>query len=196
MSKITVFELIHALSGIADPNETVASLSVDAAGSVRLNGRDIISPDEEAPREDPLGRGTLVVEYSDDVELWTDGACSGNPGPGGWAYCLVKDGRNVGQDSGYAPETTNNRMEMQAVIAGLARLHAGATVTVRTDSQLIVDTIQKGWKRKKNCDLWTQLDAAIARHDAVTFQHVKGHDGQRWNEHVDQLAVAQYQQRQ
>ncbi|MBK1666957.1 hypothetical protein CKO28_02725 [Rhodovibrio sodomensis] len=155
-----------------------------------------MAADEAGDLEDPLGRDTLAVDLSDGIELWTDGACSGNPGPGGWAYCLVKDGQKVGEDAGYAPETTNNRMEMQGVIAGLDRLHAGATVTVRTDSQLIVDTIQKGWKRKKNCDLWTQLDAAIARHDQVTFEHVRGHKGVHWNEHVDQLAVAQYQQRQ
>lgn len=190
MSRPTVFQLIHILSAVSDPNETVEALTVAANGAITLNGR-VLAGNEDSSEINPASVGG---NSADRIELWTDGACSGNPGPGGWAYCLIVNGKFATEDAGYAADTTNNRMEMQAVITGLDRLDPGLRVTVYTDSQLIVDTIQKGWKRKKNCDLWTRLDAAIARHEQVTFQHVRGHNGTHWNEHVDQLAVAQYQQ--
>jgi ribonuclease HI len=193
MSKITVFQMIHALSGVADPNEAVTSLDIGPHGSIRLNGRDIMASDEAVDLEDPLGRDMQAVDLCDGIELWTDGACAGNPGPGGWAFCVVQGGRLIEEKGGYHPETTNNRMEMQALIEGLNRLHPGATVTVKTDSQLIVNTITQGWKRKANRDLWSEIDAALDRHHRVTFEHVKGHNGEEWNERVDRLAVGQYQ---
>jgi ribonuclease HI len=141
-------------------------------------------------------------------ELWTDGACSGNPGPGGWAAILVArdvDGMIVKQLelSGGAAATTNNRMELQAVIEGLQALRRAAAVIVHTDSSYVMDAITKrwyegwrarGWKTAakqpvKNRELWEALLALLDLHD-VTWTKVKGHAGVGLNERCDELAVA------
>ncbi len=131
------------------------------------------------------------------VELFTDGACSGNPGPGGWAALLRYNGVEK-EISGGERETTNNRMEMIAVIEGLSALKKTSRVTVYTDSQYVqrgVTEWMKGWKAKgwpdriKNQDLWLRIDALVTRHD-VKFVWVRGHDGHIENERVDKLAVA------
>jgi ribonuclease HI len=142
------------------------------------------------------------------VELWTDGACSGNPGPGGWAAILVArrpDGRAARQLelSGADPATTNNRMELQAVIEGLRALQRPTQVCVHIDSSYVMDAITKrwhvgwaarGWRTAakqpvKNQDLWEALLAELARHE-VTWQKVRGHAGVALNERCDELAVA------
>ncbi len=142
------------------------------------------------------------------VELWTDGACSGNPGPGGWAAVLVArrdDGSAVKQTelSGGAPATTNNRMELQAVIEGLRALKRESTVTVHIDSSYVMDAIAKrwivGWQKRgwktvakqpvKNRELWEELLVQLDRHD-VTWKKVRGHAGVELNERCDELAVA------
>jgi len=138
---------------------------------------------------------TAVSPSSDAVEIWTDGACSGNPGPGGYAAILLaygKDGRVLKerQIAGCARDTTNNRMEITAVIEGLKALTRPSKLTVVTDSRYVMNTITKGWKRKKNHDLWDQLDAMSARHQ-VSWEYVKGHAGHEYNERCDKLAVAQ-----
>ncbi|PZQ46016.1 MAG: ribonuclease HI [Micavibrio aeruginosavorus] len=131
------------------------------------------------------------------VELFTDGACSGNPGPGGWAALLRYNGHEK-EISGGELDTTNNRMEMTAVIEGLAALKKPSTVTVYTDSQYVqrgVTEWMKGWKAKgwpsriKNQDLWLRIDSALQTH-SVKFVWVRGHDGHIENERVDKLAVA------
>lgn len=131
------------------------------------------------------------------VEIFTDGACSGNPGPGGWAALLRYNGHEK-ELSGGEPQTTNNRMEMMAVIEGLAALKKPSTVTLFTDSQYVqrgVTEWMKGWKAKgwperiKNQDLWLRIDSALQVHD-VKFVWVRGHDGHIENERVDKLAVA------
>jgi len=131
------------------------------------------------------------------VEIFTDGACSGNPGPGGWAALLRYNGHEK-EISGGEHETTNNRMEMMAVIMGLTALKKPSTVTLYTDSQYVqrgVTEWMKGWKAKgwpariKNQDLWQRIDAAIQVHK-VKFVWVRGHDGHEENERVDKLAVA------
>ena len=131
------------------------------------------------------------------VEMFTDGACSGNPGPGGWAALLRYNGHEK-ELSGGEKETTNNRMEMMAVIEGLAALKKPSKVTLYTDSQYVqkgVTEWMKGWKAKgwpdriKNQDLWKRIDSAINVHD-VKFVWVRGHDGHAENERVDKLAVA------
>lgn len=144
-----------------------------------------------------------------EVMLFTDGGCSGNPGPGGWAYILkhTVTGK-VSESSGGDPATTNNRMELQAVIEGLKRLTRHTAVCVVTDSGYVKDGITKwmqnwkrnGWKRKegnklvpvKNIELWQELDALVQKHD-VSFEWVKGHAGHPENERCDELAVAAYQ---
>jgi len=142
------------------------------------------------------------------IELWTDGACSGNPGPGGWAAILLArgaDGRITKQVelSGGDPATTNNRMELQAVISGLQALERPAALTVHIDSSYVMDAIVKGWhvgwvKRGwktaakqpvKNRELWEELLALVERH-TITWHKVKGHAGVALNERCDELAVA------
>ena len=136
-----------------------------------------------------------------EVEIFTDGACRGNPGPGGWAAILRY--RGVEKElSGYDPGTTNNRMEMMAAIAGLEALKRPCQVRLYSDSQYLRDGITKwinGWKRRgwltadkrpvKNVDLWQRLDLAAARH-VITWEWVRGHAGHPENERVDALARA------
>ena len=150
----------------------------------------------------------IAVPPATAIELWTDGACSGNPGPGGWAAILVArgpDGTVAKQVelSGADPATTNNRMELQAVISGLQALERPARLTVHIDSSYVMDAIVKGWhhgwvKRGwqtaakqpvKNRELWEQLLALVERH-TITWHKVKGHAGVALNERCDELAVA------
>lgn len=126
------------------------------------------------------------------VDIFTDGACSGNPGPGGYGVILRYKGVNK-ELSGGEPNTTNNRMELTAVITGLAALKEPCEVTLYSDSRYIIDAIQKGWMRNAkepalNSDLWEQLLGLLERHP-VTFVWVKGHAGHPENERCDQLAV-------
>jgi ribonuclease HI len=136
---------------------------------------------------------------SNVVEVFTDGACKGNPGPGGWGVVL-RVGQRVKELYGGEPATTNNRMELTAVIQGLAALTRPCKVRVSTDSQYvqkgishwIVDWKRRGWRtadRKpvKNIDLWQQLDTLAARHE-VEWLWVKGHAGHPENERADELA--------
>lgn len=129
------------------------------------------------------------------ITLYSDGACSGNPGPGGYAAILVATdatGTAVNEHvvSGGAADTTNNRMEIMAVIAGLEALTQPTQVLIVSDSQYVIYTMTKNWKRNKNGDLWQRLDALCARHK-VSWKYVKGHAGHEYNERCDKLAVAQ-----
>lgn len=136
-----------------------------------------------------------------DVTIYTDGACSGNPGPGGWGAILLYGGHEK-ELSGGAPDTTNNRMELTAVREALSALREPCRVTLYTDSSYIADAFGKGWihdwrrrgwKRKegelKNADLWKDLCDLTARHE-VAFVWVKGHSENEYNNRCDALAVA------
>lgn len=137
------------------------------------------------------------------VEIFADGACSGNPGPGGWGTILRCNGKEK-ELSGGATDTTNNRMEIIAVLEGLKALKYPCSVTVTTDSQYVYNSITKGWaegwkkngwikKDKKpalNADLWDELLGEISKHE-VNFVWIKGHNGHSENERCDALAVAQ-----
>jgi len=141
------------------------------------------------------------------VQLFTDGACSGNPGPGGWAFILrhLKTGKEL-EGSGGEARTTNNRMELMAVIEGLRALKRRSKVEIVTDSQYVSKGLtewmpgwkRNGWRRRegktfkpvKNAELWQQLDELAARHE-VKLTWVRGHAGHPENERCDQLAVAQ-----
>ncbi|MBX3444515.1 MAG: ribonuclease HI [Planctomyces sp.] len=140
------------------------------------------------------------------VQLFTDGACSGNPGPGGWAYILRHPASGKSREaSGGAPLTTNNQMELQGVISGLSALTSRSRVEVITDSQYVAKGCREwlpGWKRNgwqrreggrlkplKNVEYWQELDGLLSKHD-VTFTVVKGHSGHPENERCDELAVA------
>ena len=118
------------------------------------------------------------------VEIFTDGACSGNPGPGGYGVILRYKGVNKELSDG-DPSTTNNRMELSAVIAGLSALKEPCDVTLYSDSKYIIDAIQKGWAKNR-------LLSLLEVHN-VEFVWVKGHAGHPENERCDQLAVAQSQ---
>jgi ribonuclease HI len=144
----------------------------------------------------------------DAVWLYTDGACSGNPGPGGWAYILKHPASGQVRDgSGAEPHTTNNRMELQGVIEGLTTLKRPCRVELVTDSQYVSRGIAEwmpkwktqGWQRKEggrlkpvmNADLWRQVDVLVARH-TIHVTHVLGHRGHPENEACDRMAVAAY----
>lgn len=140
----------------------------------------------------------------DKVVLYTDGACSGNPGPGG--YCaILKFGEHEKVISGAEKETTNNRMELSAVIEGLKALTRPCDVTVVSDSKYVCDAINKGWLRsweKKNWKkadgklvlnplLWQELNRLLGTHK-VSFEWIKGHAGHPFNERCDKIAVEEY----
>lgn len=123
------------------------------------------------------------------IEMYTDGACLGNPGPGGWGAIMVEDGLKRAL-SGHEDHTTNNRMEVMAVIKGLASLSPGTTVKVFSDSDYVVGTMTRNWKRNVNKDLWDRLDAEVGCRN-VTWQWVKGHAGDPLNEEADTLASSE-----
>jgi len=124
---------------------------------------------------------------SNDIVIHTDGACKGNPGPGGWGAVIEQNGGQV-KLSGSEPQTTNNRMEMTAVIKGLEAVDAAAKVLISSDSTYVINTMTKGWKRKANHDLWEQLDR-LAGSRNVSWRWVRGHNGDRGNELADALAT-------
>ena len=136
---------------------------------------------------------------TDRIDIWTDGACSGNPGPGGWGVLIV-EGEIRRELSGGDPATTNNRMELLAAIEALKAVAPGAKVRIHTDSTYVKDGLTKwihGWKRNgwktaskkpvKNKDLWLVLDKICALHD-LEWRWVKGHAGDEGNERADALA--------
>ena len=120
------------------------------------------------------------------IEIYTDGACKGNPGLGGWA-AIVRNGDSYQEFSGSEENTTNNRMEVLAAIKGLEACPKNSLILLNSDSLYLVNTMTKGWKRNANTDLWSQLDTLVSDRD-VTWQWVKGHDGNPGNERADQLA--------
>ncbi|MBE7035530.1 MAG: ribonuclease HI [Ruminococcaceae bacterium] len=138
------------------------------------------------------------------VTMYTDGACSGNPGPGGWGTILCYGAHRLELSGGYRL-TTNNRMEIYAVLSGLKRLKESCIVDVYSDSKYVVDAVNQGWvygwkkknwiksnkEKAQNPDLWQALLDEMQRHD-VTFHWVKGHDGHPENERCDEMAVAAY----
>ena len=145
----------------------------------------------------------MADNASRTVEIYTDGACSGNPGPGGFGTVL-RSGEHVREICGYSPQTTNNRMEIMAVLTGLKALKKPVSLTIRTDSQYVARAIIEGWLQKwqkngwrtagkkpvKNRDLWEDLARELARHE-VQFKWVRGHSGDERNEKCDDLARAE-----
>ena len=138
------------------------------------------------------------------VTLYTDGACSGNPGPGGWGAILEYNGHELAL-SGGEKDTTNNRMELTAVIKGLQRLKEPCIVELYSDSKYVIDALQKGWavgwkkrgwiksdkKPALNPDLWEQLLQLTSRHE-LHYHWIKGHAENEKNERCDQMAVAEW----
>ena len=134
--------------------------------------------------------------------VFTDGACSGNPGPGGWGAVYVRADEVVAQEYGHEGQTTNNRMELSALIAGYRMISADDAATLYSDSQLCVRTINewatqweaRGWRRKggpvKNLELVQEAYALAQERPKATLCWIKAHDGSRWNEYADALATA------
>lgn len=133
------------------------------------------------------------------IKIWTDGSCLGNPGPGGWAF-IVTDGKNTAERNGGECDTTNNRMELMAVISALKATRKHNEVEIHTDSQYVKNGMQswlKNWKARgwrtadkkpvKNQDLWMQLDE-LASNVKIHWIWVRGHDGEEFNERCDELA--------
>jgi ribonuclease HI len=161
------------------------------------------------PRRRPAAHELPLEPRTDELVVWTDGACCGNPGPGGWAAILVApDGATV-ELSGGERHTTNNRMEYTAALEGLRSLPAGSRACIVTDSRLMLDSMTRwiaGWKRKgwktaggepvKNQELVRALDAELARHAEVRWHWVRGHETgaahahKALNDRADRLAVA------
>jgi ribonuclease HI len=134
--------------------------------------------------------------------VFTDGGCEGNPGPGGWGFVWVEDDRMIAEASGAVAHTTNNRMELTALVEAFRSLPRDADVVVYSDSRLCVDTInqwaagweRRGWRRKtgaiKNLELVQELYALAGERPHVELRWIKAHDGSRWNEYADALAAA------
>ena len=121
------------------------------------------------------------------IEMYTDGACRGNPGPGGWGAVIIQDGSNT-ELSGHEPNTTNNRMELMAAINALSAVPENANVLLHSDSIYLINTMTKDWKKKANMDLWDRLDS-LASTRTIKWEWVKGHAGDIYNERADMLAT-------
>ena len=134
--------------------------------------------------------------------IFTDGSCQPNPGPGGWGAVYVVDNQIVGQRHGAEPQTTNNRMELTAMIAGLELAPADEPITIYSDSNLVVQTLNqwakgweaRGWKRKEgavmNVDLVKRAWELVQQKPLAKIQWIRAHDGSRWNEYADALSTA------
>jgi ribonuclease HI len=134
--------------------------------------------------------------------VFTDGSCSGNPGPGGWGVVYVMDGRILAELHGSDPATTNNRMELTAMIEGLRLLGPEEEMDVYSDSQLVVNTLtqwaagweRRGWRRRegevKNLDLVQEAYALAQQRPSARIRWIRAHDGSRWNEYADALATS------
>jgi len=158
-----------------------------------------------ASKEENLTRAEVLEKYTDGPKtgVFTDGSSHPNPGPGGWGFVWVRDGKIESEGYGGEPgQTTNNRMELTALIEAYRALPADAAVTVFSDSQLCVNTItlwapgweKKGWTRKgdplKNLDLVKELLALYRAHPKCSLEWMRAHAGSRWNEYADSLATA------
>ena len=128
-----------------------------------------------------MAQGRVIM-----ISIYTDGSCLGNPGPGGWGTIVIEDGSRRELHGGQA-QTTNNRMEILAVIKGLQAVPASSDVKVFSDSQYVINTITRNWKRNANRDLWTRLDAELGKRK-VQWEWVRGHAGDPLNEEADRLA--------
>ena len=132
------------------------------------------------------------------LKIYCDGACSGNPGPGGWAFIIPE---LTIERTGFVDNTTNNRMELTAVVEALTCISATTNISqtkrveIITDSQYIVNTMTKGWRKNKNMDLWHMLDYLISFGWIITWTWVKGHADNIYNARCDELAVGAYKNR-
>jgi ribonuclease HI len=163
----------------------------------RANQYELLSPAE------------VLARYSGGPKtgVFSDGSCEGNPGPGGWGFVWVEDDRVVAEQCGADPDTTNNRMELSALIAALRALPKDCRVKIYSDSQLCVKTVNewaagweaRGWRRKSgpiaNLELVQELYALANERPGAELTWIKAHDGSRWNEYADSLATSYMRER-
>ena len=161
-------------------------------------------PERNVSREENLTVAEVLAKYSGGPldGVFTDGAAEPNPGPGGWGVVVVRENQVVEERCGHEPYTTNNRMELQALIEGCALLAPGTAAVLYTDSLLCVNTMSKwaqgwearGWKRKggeiKNLELVQELYAVLVERPELELRWIAAHAGNRWNEYADSLATA------
>jgi ribonuclease HI len=181
------------------------------ASAARSTSRRAIGPSRSGAGK--AGSGTqelnltvaeVLLRFTDGPKtgVFTDGAASPNPGPGGWGAVYVREDAIVGEKWGHEPHTTNNRMELLAIRAGIELVPSGEPTTIWTDSRLCVDTFNtwakswaaRGWKRKtgeiKNLDMIKELYFALQQRPEIGLKWIAAHDGSRWNEYADALATA------
>ena len=120
------------------------------------------------------------------IHIYTDGSCLGNPGPGGWGAVIVEKNNTI-EICGKEIDTTNNRMEISAVIMGLEYTREYQRIKIFSDSQYVINTMTKNWKRKANLDLWEKLDKLVSKRE-VLWEWVRGHEGNFYNEKAHNLA--------
>ena len=120
------------------------------------------------------------------IHIYTDGSCLGNPGPGGWGAVIVEKNNTI-EICGKEIDTTNNRMEISAVIMGLEYTKEYQRIKIFSDSQYVINTMTKNWKRKANLDLWEKLDKLVSKRE-VLWEWVRGHEGNFYNEKAHNLA--------
>jgi len=173
--------------------------SAEVADTPRRTSRPRAAAAPPAPVAAP---GAALRGHSPQSGVFTDGSASPNPGPGGWGLVWVKDGQVLAERSGHEPRTTNNRMELAALIAAFELVPEDASLTVYSDSRLCVDTItkwapkweRKGWKKDggeiKNLELVQRLLTLARSRPNVRLEWIAAHVGHKWNEHADQLATA------
>lgn len=125
------------------------------------------------------------------IEIYTDGAYSPLRNQGGWAFIVLKEGTKVSQGYDCVKNTTNNRMEVQSVIEAIKHMNDQhiKEFTIYTDSMYVIGTMTKNWQKKKNVDLWIELDNIIQKDSCIEWKHIKGHSGNNWNNQCDMLAV-------
>ena len=163
------------------------------------------APKPSATKRSDLTVGQVLDTYSagPDTGVFTDGASEGNPGPGGWGAVMVVDGDIIAEEHGAEPHTTNNRMELTALIAGLRMVRPDSSIDIYTDSQLVVNIIttwaagweQRGWTKKSsgpiaNLELVKEAYYLARQRPGVTVKWIPAHSGYRWNEYADSLATA------
>lgn len=184
------------------------SRSARSAGSGSESGRGRRAGRAAGGREEHLTLEQVLAAHSSgpDTGVFTDGSAIPNPGPGGWGVVWVEGGSVVEQRHGHEPRTTNNRMELRALVEAYRLLPDEAELGVFTDSRLCVETItkwapgweRKGWKKKggeiKNLELVQELLALYRAHPACPLQWIAAHTGHRWNEYADSLATAWYRE--
>ena len=122
--------------------------------------------------------------------VYADGSCLGNPGPGGWGVVIINHAGEQAEHGGGHPHTTNNRMELTAAIEGLRRLPPGARAILRSDSEYLVKSVNLGWRRNANKDLWEELDRELSQRE-ITLEWVRGHSVDEFNQRADRIALGQ-----